>query len=37
MQGGELKIAWHGEEGNVLMTGPARIVFEGEIDIPGGK
>jgi diaminopimelate epimerase len=36
-RGGELQIAWQGEEGNVLMTGPARIVFEGEIDIPGGK
>lgn len=37
MRGGELQIAWQGEEGNVLMTGPARVVFEGEIDIPGGK
>ena len=36
-RGGELQIAWQGEEGNVLMTGPARVVFEGEIDIPGGK
>ena len=36
-RGGELQIAWQGEEGNVLMTGPARAVFEGEIDIPGGK
>ena len=36
-RGGELQIAWQGGEGNVLMTGPARIVFEGEIDIPGGK
>ncbi len=36
-RGGELQSAWQGEEGNVLMTGPARVVFEGEIDIPGGK
>jgi len=36
-RGGELQIVWQGEEGNVLMTGPARVVFEGEIDIPGGK
>jgi diaminopimelate epimerase len=36
-RGGELQIAWQGEEGNVLMTGPARVVFEGEIEIPGGK
>jgi diaminopimelate epimerase len=36
-RGGELLIAWQGVEGNVLMTGPARVVFEGEIDIPGGK
>jgi diaminopimelate epimerase len=36
-RGGELQIAWQGEGGSVLMTGPARTVFEGEIDIPGGK
>ncbi len=36
-RGGDLQIAWQGEEGNVLMTGPARVVFEGEIDIPGRK
>ena len=36
-RGGELQIAWQGEGESVLMTGPARAVFEGEIDIPGGK
>ncbi len=36
-RGGELQIAWPGEGEGVLMTGPARAVFEGEIDIPGGK
>jgi diaminopimelate epimerase len=36
-RGGELSIAWAGEGKSVLMTGPARAVFEGEIDIPGRK
>jgi diaminopimelate epimerase len=36
-RGGELQIAWQGEEGRVLMTGPAKIVFDGEIEIPGEK
>jgi diaminopimelate epimerase len=36
-RGGELQIVWQGEGGSVLMTGPARTVYEGEIDIPGGK
>ncbi|HEY4542290.1 MAG TPA: diaminopimelate epimerase [Noviherbaspirillum sp.] len=31
--GGELSIAWEGEDQPVLMTGPAMTVFEGEIDI----
>jgi len=35
--GGELRIAWQGEKQNVLMTGPARTVFEGEIDTQGEK
>jgi diaminopimelate epimerase len=30
-----LRIAWQGEGQNVFMTGPARTVFEGEIDIQG--
>ncbi len=36
-RGGELRIAWQGEGESVLMTGPARTVFEGEIDIQGVK
>jgi diaminopimelate epimerase len=32
-RGGELRIAWPGNGGTVQMTGPARTVFEGEIDI----
>lgn len=36
-RGGMLKINWPGEGENVLLTGPARTVFEGEIDIQGGK
>jgi diaminopimelate epimerase len=31
--GGELRIAWPGNGESVQMTGPARTVFEGEIDI----
>lgn len=33
-RGGELSIAWQGESTPVLMTGPATIVFEGEIELP---
>ena len=34
-RGGELYIAWSGSlEDSVMMTGPARKVFEGEVDIP---
>jgi diaminopimelate epimerase len=36
-RGGQLNIAWQGEEKSVLMSGPARTVFEGEIDIQGEK
>jgi diaminopimelate epimerase len=32
-RGGELVIAWAGQTAPVLMTGPARTVFEGEIDL----
>jgi len=32
-RGGKLNIEWHGEGQPVLMTGPAEIVFEGEIEI----
>ncbi|MEQ1488231.1 MAG: diaminopimelate epimerase [Methylotenera sp.] len=33
MRGGQLNIAWLGEGQPVMMTGPAEIVFEGDIDI----
>jgi len=36
-RGGQLRIAWPGEGESVQMTGPARTVFEGEIDIQGEK
>ncbi|MGI6007036.1 MAG: diaminopimelate epimerase [Ruminococcus sp.] len=31
--GGKLKIHWCEEDGHVYMTGPATVVFDGEIDI----
>ena len=31
--GGELQIEWNREENIVYMTGPAEIVFEGEIEL----
>ncbi|MEO8169454.1 MAG: diaminopimelate epimerase [Oxalobacteraceae bacterium] len=34
MRGGELSIAWAGQNQPVLLTGPAVTVFEGEIEIP---
>jgi diaminopimelate epimerase len=34
-RGGLLRVAWQGNDHNVLMTGPARTVFEGEIEIQG--
>ena len=30
--GGELHIKWDRKENLVYMTGPAKIVFEGEVD-----
>jgi diaminopimelate epimerase len=33
MRGGDLRIVWKGEGEPVLMTGPAVVVFEGEIEI----
>ena len=33
-RGGELTIQWAGGDAPVIMTGPATIVFSGEIDIP---
>jgi len=32
-RGGELAVAWAGENAPVLMTGPARTVFEGVIEL----
>lgn len=32
-RGGQLTIAWAGEQAPVMMTGPAEIVFEGQINI----
>ncbi|HQN65037.1 MAG TPA: diaminopimelate epimerase [Methylophilus sp.] len=32
-RGGDLSIAWAGGSNPVLMTGPAEIVFEGEIEV----
>lgn len=31
--GGELQIAWQGEDQPVMMTGPAVVVFDGEMEI----
>ena len=31
--GGDLKIYWDREENLVYMTGPAAVVFDGEIDL----
>ncbi|MEX0960851.1 MAG: diaminopimelate epimerase [Burkholderiales bacterium] len=36
-RGGELEIAWAGDGHPVRMTGPAQSVFEGEIEMQGGK
>jgi diaminopimelate epimerase len=32
-RGGELTVVWSGEGSNVVMTGPAATVFEGEIEM----
>jgi diaminopimelate epimerase len=32
-RGGQLTIAWNGGDSSVMMTGPAEIVFEGQIEI----
>lgn len=34
LRGGDLQIDWDREEDTVYMTGPAAVVFEGEIDLP---
>jgi diaminopimelate epimerase len=31
-RGGELTIVWQGADNPVWMTGPAEVVFEGEIE-----
>ena len=33
MDGGELDIEWKESDNHVYMTGPATIVFDGEIEI----
>jgi len=33
MRGGQLQIKWAGETQSVMMTGPAEIVFEGQIEL----
>jgi len=33
MRGGQLQIEWAGEAQSVMMTGPAEIVFEGQIEL----
>ena len=37
MRGGDLLIAWAGDEAPVHMTGPAVTVFVGEIELPEGR
>ena len=34
--GGDLKIRWDREANQVYMTGPATVVFDGEITLPDG-
>ena len=36
MRGGVLGVAWAGGNAPVLMSGPATVVFEGEIELPDG-
>jgi diaminopimelate epimerase len=33
LPGGDLSIEWPGESNELLMTGPATMVFEGKINI----
>lgn len=37
LAGGDLAIRWDKESGHVFMTGPAEIVYDGEIDLPHVK
>ena len=32
--GGDLQIEWDREADHVYMTGPATVVFDGEIELP---
>ena len=34
LRGGDLQIHWKREENRVYMTGPAAVVFDGEISLP---
>ena len=34
MDGGTLTVEWRESDGHVLLTGPATIVFEGDIELP---
>lgn len=34
LRGGDLEIFWDKEADAVYMTGPATVVYEGEIDLP---
>ena len=36
LRGGDLKIRWDREANQVYMTGPATVVFDGEITLPDG-
>lgn len=36
LHGGDLKIRWDREANQVYMTGPATVVFDGEITLPDG-
>jgi diaminopimelate epimerase len=33
MRGGDILVEWPGDDASVLMTGPAKTVFEGEIEL----
>lgn len=35
-RGGDLEVAWDGSATSVRMTGPARMVFDGVIELPDG-
>jgi diaminopimelate epimerase len=34
MHGGRLTISWQGEQSPVMLTGPATVVFDGDIELP---